>query len=385
MRHLVLAATVVFVLAAASPASLAAQGATESAAFVVRLGVDTVAVERFSRSATRLEGALVTRSPRTVLRRYAADLGPAGIATRFEVFTHNPAAPADAAPLQRAVATLAGDSIRVEVTGVSVQTSTVGAPPGTAMLLGGAYGPHELLTTRMRRDRADSVTVPTYSVGARASSSATLRRLGRDSVLLNAFRVRVDREGRILGLHAPGTTQQIQLERLPSVDVAALAAAWAARDEQGRAMGTLSPRDTARATIRAANLLVDYGRPRKRGREIFGNVVPWGQVWRTGANAATQLRTDRELVFAGLSVPAGTYTLWTLPTQTGWQLVVNSQTGQWGTAYDAARDLGHVPLTVGTLAEPVEIFTISVDSQGQGGVLSFTWDRTRATIPFTVR
>jgi len=385
MRHLVLAATVVFVLAAASPASLAAQGATESAAFVVRLGVDTVAVERFSRSATRLEGALVTRSPRTVLRRYAADLGPAGIATRFEVFTHNPAAPADAAPLQRAVATLAGDSIRVEVTGVSVQTSTVGAPPGTAMLLGGAYGPHELLTTRMRRDRADSVTVPTYSVGARASSSATLRRLGRDSVLLNAFRVRVDREGRILGLHAPGTTQQIQLERLPSVDVAALAAAWAARDEQGRAMGTLSPRDTARATIGAANLLVDYGRPRRRGREIFGNVVPWGQVWRTGANAATQLRTDRELVFAGLSVPAGTYTLWTLPTQTGWQLVVNSQTGQWGTAYDAARDLGHVPLTVGTLAEPVEIFTISVDSQGQGGVLSFTWDRTRATIPFTVR
>ena len=150
-------------------------------------------------------------------------------------------------------------------------------------------------------------------------------------------------------------------------------------------MGTLSPRDTARATIRAANLLVDYGRPRKRGREIFGNVVPWGQVWRTGANAATQLRTDRDLVFAGLSVPAGTYTLWTLPTQAGWQLIVNSQTGQWGTAHDAARDLGRVPLTVGALAEPVEIFTISVDAQGQGGVLSFTWDRTRATIPFTVR
>jgi len=384
MRHLVLAAAVAFVLAAASPASLAAQGAPESAAFVVRLGVDTVAVERFSRSATRLEGTLVTRSPRTVLRRYAADLGPDGIVTRFEVSTHNPAAPADATPLQRAVAILAGDSIRVEVTGVSVQTSSVGALPGIAMLLGGAYGPHELLTMRMRRDRGDSVTVPTYSVGAR-TSSVTLKRLGRDSVLLNAFRVRVDRSGRILGLHAPGTTQQIQLERLPSVDVAAIATAWAARDAQGQAMGTLSPRDTARATVGGANLLVDYGRPHKRGREIFGNVVPWGQVWRTGANAATQLRTDRDLVVAGLSVPAGTYTLWTLPTQAGWQLIVNSQTGQWGTAYDSLRDLGRVPLTVGTLAEPVEVFTISVDAQGQGGVLSFTWDRTRVTIPFTVR
>ena len=101
MRHLVLAVAVAFVLAAASPASLAAQGAPESAAFVVRLGVDTVAVERFSRSATRLEGTLVTRSPRTVLRRYAADLGPDGVVTRFEVSTHSPAAPADATPLQR--------------------------------------------------------------------------------------------------------------------------------------------------------------------------------------------------------------------------------------------------------------------------------------------
>jgi hypothetical protein len=385
MRHLVLAATVAFVLAAAAPDSLAAQGAPERAAFVVRLGVDTVAVERFSRSATRLEGELVTRSPRTVLRRYAADLGPGGSVMRFEVSTHNPGAPADATPLQRAVATLVGDSIRVEVTGVSVQTSTVGAPAGMAMLLGGAYGPHELLTMRMRRDRGDSVSVPTYSVGARAASSVTLRRLGRDSVLLNAFRVRVDRNGRILGLHAPGTTQQIQLQRLPTVDVAALAAAWAARDAQGQAMGTLSPRDTVRASAAGANLLVDYGRPHKRGREIFGNVVPWGQVWRTGANAATQLRTDRELVFAGLSLPAGTYTLFTLPTQAGWQLIVNSQAGQWGTAYDSARDLGRVPLSVGTLAEPVEIFTIAVDAQGQGGVLTLTWDRTRATIPFTVR
>ena len=385
MRHLVLAATVAFVLAAASPDSLAAQGAPESAAFVVRLGVDTVAVERFSRSATRLEGELVTRSPRTVLRRYAADLGPDGGVTRFEVTTHNSAAPADATPLQRAVATLVGDSIRVEVTGVSVQTSTVGAPAGTAMLLGGAYGPHELLTMRMRLDRGDSISVPTYSVGAARPSSVTLKRLGRDSVLLNAFRVRVDRNGRILGLHAPGTTQQIQLERLPSADVAALAAAWAARDAQGWAMGVLSPRDTVRASAAGASLLVDYGRPRKRGREIFGNVVPWGQVWRTGANAATQLRTDRELVFGGLSVPAGTYTLWTLPTQSGWQLIVNNQTGQWGTAYDAARDLGRVPLSVGTLAEPVEIFTIAVDARGPGGVLALTWDRTRATIPFTVR
>ena len=389
MRHLVFAAALTIALAAVAPAPLGAQGAPVTASFVVRLGIDTVSVERVSRSATRLEGELATHSPRTVLRRYAADIGPNGAVTRFEVSSHTPGAAADAPPLQRAVATVVGDSIRVEVQGVSTQTTTVAAAAGTVMLVGGAYGPHELAIARARQARQDSVAVPTYSVGGRAASTLTVRRNGRDSIVMStgmsAYRVRVAREGRILGLHAPGTTQQIQLERTQSVDVTAIAAAWAARDAQGQAMGTFSPRDTVRATAGGASLLVDYGRPRKRGREIFGNVVAWGQVWRTGANAATQFRTDRDLVLGTLTVPAGMYTLWTLPTPAGWQLIVNRQTGQWGTAYDAAQDLGRVPLSVATLAEPVEVFTIAVEPQGSGGVLSFTWDRTRATIPFTVR
>jgi hypothetical protein len=130
---------------------------------------------------------------------------------------------------------------------------------------------------------------------------------------------------------------------------------------------------------------VDYGRPRKRGREIFGNVVPWGQVWRTGANAATQLVVSRDIVIGSLVVPAGTYTLWTLPTASGWQLIVNRQFGQWGTEYDAARDLGRVPMTVVSLAEPVENCTIAIEAQGAGGLLSVLWDRTWAHVPFTVR
>jgi len=114
-------------------------------------------------------------------------------------------------------------------------------------------------------------------------------------------------------------------------------------------------------------------------------VVPWGTVWRTGANAATQFRTDRDLVIGGVVVPAGTYTLFSLPAQTGWQLIVNRQTGQWGTAYDSAQDLIRVPLTVSALGAPVEVFTIAVEPQDAGGVLSFAWDRTRAQVPFTVR
>lgn len=388
MRHTPFVATLAVLAAAAVPAL--AQGRVERAAFVVRLGADTLSVERFSRTGTRLEGELATRSPRTAYVRYTADLGINGSVTRFAVSIPAPGAPAGAPPLESRVASFTGDSIRIERRrGDTLQTTSVAVGLGAFPLLFGAYGPYELLTIRAMQARRDSAAVPTYAIGAPAPFTVVVRRLSRDSVLLRTqftpFRVRVDRSGRILGLHAPGSTQQVQLERLQDVDVAAIAAAWAARDAQGQAMGTLSPRDTVRATIGGASVLVDYGRPRKRGREIFGNVVPWGQVWRTGANAATQIRTDRTLMFGSFAVPAGTYTLWTLPAQAGWQLIFNRQTGQWGTEYDPARDLGRVPMTVSTLAEPAETFTIGVEPRGDGGVLVLTWDRIRAQVPFTVR
>ena len=383
--------TVVLAMALALAAHPArAQSRPESGAFVVRLGTDTVGVERYTRTATHLEGEAVARSPRTSLRRYVAEFSPAGALTRFEAGVYRVGASSDEPPLQRVTALVGADSIRVEVRrGDSVQTSSLVATAGLLPTLGGLYAPWELFAARVRRGRQDSLSVPAYGLGARATSLVRLTRLGRDSVRIAAgmavYRVRTDRSGRILGLSAPGTTSQVTVERVPRLDLAAVATAWAARDAQGQAMGILSPRDTVRAAVAGANLLVDYGRPSRRGRAIFGNVVPLGVVWRTGANAATQFRTDRDLALGPLSVPAGSYTLWTLPSETGWQLIVNRQTGQWGTAYDAAQDLGRVPLGVETLSGPVEVFTIALAASGAGGVLTLSWDRTRLSVPFTVR
>jgi hypothetical protein len=148
----------------------------------------------------------------------------------------------------------------------------------------------------------------------------------------------------------------------------------------------MSVRDTVRATVGRANLLVDYGRPLRHGRTIFGGIVPFDTVWRTGANAATQFRTDVDLSMGGVTIPAGTYTLWTVPSRSGpWKLVVNRQTGQWGTVYDPARDLARIDLRTETVSTPVERFTITVEPQGDGGILAIAWDRTRASVPFTVR
>jgi hypothetical protein len=140
-----------------------------------------------------------------------------------------------------------------------------------------------------------------------------------------------------------------------------------------------SPRDTARATVGGAQVMVDYGRPYKKGRTIFGanGLVPYGQVWRTGANAATTLVTSADLTIGGTRVPQGTYTLYTIPAADGWQLVVNRQTGQWGTDYDQGRDLARIPMRVSTVASPVEQFTIAVEP----AALVMRWDTVQASVP----
>jgi hypothetical protein len=110
--------------------------------------------------------------------------------------------------------------------------------------------------------------------------------------------------------------------------------------------------------------------------------VPWNTVWRTGANAATQLNTSTDLTIGGATVPAGKYTLWTLPTQKGWKVIVNKQTGQWGTEYDAQQDLARVDAKVETLATPVEQMVIAFEpGSGTPTALTISWDRTKVSVP----
>src|ERR1051325_7520036 len=136
-------------------------------------------------------------------------------------------------------------------------------------------------------------------------------------------------------------------------------------------MGQMSPPDTVRSTVGGANATVAYSRPLKRGRVICGNVVPLGQVWRTGANAATMFTTDKDLVFGSTVIPAGKYTLWTVPSQKGAQLIFNIETGQWGTDYHADKDFARVNLTQTAASPAVEEFVIGVQPQSAGGVLAF--------------
>ncbi|MFQ5689527.1 MAG: DUF2911 domain-containing protein [Gemmatimonadota bacterium] len=147
--------------------------------------------------------------------------------------------------------------------------------------------------------------------------------------------------------------------------------------------GRASPLDSVKAVVGDAHIEIQYGRPSVRGRVIFGGLVPWNRVWRTGANEATGFRTSADLEFGETRIPAGEYTLYTLPSPDGWTLIINEQTGQWGTEYHRDRDLVRLPMKVETLEQPVELFTISVVPGKNGkGALSLSWAGTRAWVDF---
>ena len=110
-------------------------------------------------------------------------------------------------------------------------------------------------------------------------------------------------------------------------------------------------------------ITISYGAPSVRGRTIYGDVVPYDRWWRAGANEATSLITDRTIRIGDLLVPAGSYTLDVLPTASGWQLIVNKQTGQWGTQYDPNQDLGRVPMDVTNLPSPQETLSYNIDHE----------------------
>jgi hypothetical protein len=128
-------------------------------------------------------------------------------------------------------------------------------------------------------------------------------------------------------------------------------------------------------------ITVDYSSPRMKGRKIFGGLVPYGEVWRTGANDATTFVTTANVSIEGKDVPAGSYTIFTVPEQDKWTLIINKQTGEWGIPYKyEANELGRVPMQASKTSSPVENFTISFNQSGSACTLRMSWENTQATV-----
>ncbi len=145
-----------------------------------------------------------------------------------------------------------------------------------------------------------------------------------------------------------------------------------------------SPHVKTEAVIDGANISITYGRPALKGRTVGQEVAPYGKEWRTGADEATTLVTDKMIMFGSVHLNPGTYTLYTVPNEKEWQLIVSKKTGQWGIPYPAGEDVGRAPMTVSQAPAAAEQLTITIEDAAKGGVLHVDWGTTRASIPFTV-
>jgi hypothetical protein len=143
-----------------------------------------------------------------------------------------------------------------------------------------------------------------------------------------------------------------------------------------------SPPAKAECAIAAGKTItVEYSSPRMKGRKIYGDLVPLGQVWRAGANEATTFVTAVDLMVGGKEVPVGSYTLFTIPNADKWTLIISKKTGEWGIPYPGeADDFARVEMKVSKLSAPVENFTIALDHAGAGCTLRMDWETTRASV-----
>ena len=143
-----------------------------------------------------------------------------------------------------------------------------------------------------------------------------------------------------------------------------------------------SPPAETSQTVDGKTVSIHYNAPSMRGRKIFGGLVPYDKVWRTGANPATSLKTEVNLKIGSATVPAGSYTLYTLPSENGWKLIINKQTGQWGTKYDQSQDLARVDMKIETLSSPQEVMSITLEPfHDKTSSLHVRWETTDASVP----
>jgi hypothetical protein len=369
--------------------------------FIARLGNDTLSVESVTRTGNSIVSDEVDRFPRVRQRHTEIDLNDDGSIRRLVMDVHTPSEPENERQ-RRVEVNVSGDSVRItkrDGTGTKRMSFATGGAVAMAHLPQ-MYSLYDLYFAAAhnvaKKSNTDTAKLRQFYIDREFDRfplhRGTVRFLPggkaeiRHDWLSGTGDATVDSSGRLLAYSGGRTTYKVDVERLAEPpDVKEIGDRFAAAEAKAGAAKQLSVRDTLRAVIGNASFTVDYGRPMARGRDLLGNVLPYDRVWRTGANAATQFTTSAPITIAGIPLSPGTYTLWTIPRANGADLIVNEQTGQWGTGYNAAHNIGTAAMTTDITETPVEKFTISIRPNGADrGELLMEWGTFRWSAPIVL-
>ena len=383
------AAPVLTLACASAPVPSAPIVGSGPTTLLTRLGADTVSLEQYTRTPTHMEGVIIARSPFTSIQRYSVEIGANSMPASATYSFRRGDGTLVTGQIPSIDVRYGADSITLIGRRPAGDTTRKVAARGLMLpTLGNSYGLYELAIAHLRasgRDSAEFAGVP-LAFGVRTTNSLPIRVFAGDSARITWFgfplSARFDRGASLLGVDGSKTTIKVRVDRVAGTDLDAVAKSWAAREQTAGVAGAASTRDTVKATLGNAQLWVDYGRPALRGRNVWVNGVLGDSIWRTGANAATQLHTDAEIRIGGVTVPPGTYTLWTATTPLGLRLIINKQFGQWGTEYHPDRDLARVALTESQEGISAERFTIAIDPLG---MMSLQWGTRKLSVPIETR
>ncbi|MFL5480371.1 MAG: DUF2911 domain-containing protein [Gemmatimonadaceae bacterium] len=373
--------------------------------FIAKLGRDTISVESVSRQGNKVMVDGVDRFPRVRVRHSEIELGEGSAIRHLVMDIHTPSEPENQRD-RHVVADVTPDSVHIIQTDKAGKLRHEFATNGAVAMahVPQMYSLYELYfdaalarAKALKRSVGDTIQLRQFYIDREFDRfplhHGVVKLLSgneaeiRHDWLSGAGEATFDSAGRMLRYSGARSTYLVEVARVDSPpDVKGIANRFEAAEAASGAVKQLSPRDTARGSIGNASISIDYSRPHARGRVLLGEVIPYEKVWRTGANAATQFSTSAPISLAGVQLAAGTYTLWTVPHPNGVDLIVNGQSGQWGTQYDGSRDVGKARMQSSTLARPVDQFTISVAGTGaRRGTLTMEWGSFHWSAPIELR
>jgi hypothetical protein len=396
--------SVSFLLAALAAIACRPAGPEQRYGFIARLGSDTVSVESITRRGNTVVVDGVDRFPRVRRRHTEIELGPGSTIRHLVMDIHTPSEPANQCE-RHVTADVTADSVHIlQIDDAGKLRHDFATNGAVAMAhVPQMYSLYELYfdaafarAAALKRVAGDTVQLRQFYIdrefdrfplhhGVVRLVSGNRAEIQHDW-LSGTGQATFDSTGRMLTYSGARTTYLVEVARLDSQpDIKPIADKWEALEKASGGVKQLSVRDTARSSIGAVSITIDYGRPLARGRVLLGNVIPYDRVWRTGANAATQFTTSAPIRLAGIQLAAGTYTLWTVPHQNGVDLIVNGQAGQWGTEYNPSRDVGKAAMQSTALSTPIDQITISVAANdARHGRLTLEWGPFRWTAPIEV-
>ena len=204
------------------------------------------------------------------------------------------------------------------------------------------------------------------------------------SSVMGIFRLSLDKKGDLRSVDGIGTSWNISGTVVPALNMDSVITASVAKDQRRPHAAIVNKLDSVQTTIGGGVIKIRYSRPAVRGRVIFGEIVPYDRFWRTGADAATKLTLSQAIYFNGKELPAGEYSIFTLPSKNGWTIMFNKESDIWGTEYKAENDVLRVPMSTAALPESVEWLTIAVVPAGKGGRIEVSWGNLRASVSFSL-